>query len=849
MTTPLVDELFPGANGSAWPSGWALYASSGGLGGFTVEGGRGRMAIPNVPGYPGMGARREAVSLADVEVVFETGAQFDASSAVLAEHYHEVQVRLPPSANVGDGLADCYYLGLSPSETDPATAPWVAQIMRRRNGVIVRMTPDVFPVPAATRQIKGRFRVTGRRLQGRVWAANGTEPSTWALDYTDNSSEAILSAGTVGLAAFGGGVGAPNMWIDWENVQITSLSSAPTVTVEAASTSIWPDPVALKAVPGGGAGTLSWTVTTKPLGSAATVAAPTNPVTSFTPDKVGAYEITATVTNGSGSASAVARVEIFAQLWQKTPTGKVPVAVRKKPPVVVVPPPASNLRTLDTMVYELYGAPVRTDGQYPGQGKHELPLPTSPSFDWTHGANAGELSTGPYPKAAGGSTYSHVTGWGECIPTSAGTPERRVRLHVKDVQMWHLVATQAAPQGVWVKRKDQSTGGLNGNLEGGFWTTAGFQYSENPAMSWRTEASGGHSIDLLGSTNVDGTPSTQAILHWYYQAYYPRVEMVPGTLAVASICRMRLISDVPGVDVNLAKFVACFSGDFYISAESFVHPSGINPGIAVPRHKLVTGDFKPFGVVTGTEAQIRAYPAMPFLDGYVPPPVTSGTLESIPDLQMRVEAKSLSLTSGAGVQTAVDGSPQVNSISQPDAALRPTWIPNQVGGHPTFRFTGGQCFETSISNGTFPYTIFALVKWAGGGGTARTIMGPTGSGGLQLRLSGPDGDRAQLLKAAEAGLGSSATAVPANTWVLVTARFDGTGTAKFWINGVSGTTVSAAAGSKAGGAPAWRIAQSVTSEPFEGDMTALVMYNRALTDAEVAAAHPYFSNTYGVALS
>jgi|ERR1041385_648890 hypothetical protein len=52
-----------------------------------------------------------------------------------------------------------------------------------------------------------RFRATGNtnpRLQVRIWDTNGSEPSTWNIDFTDSGANKITAAGQYGLYASDG---------------------------------------------------------------------------------------------------------------------------------------------------------------------------------------------------------------------------------------------------------------------------------------------------------------------------------------------------------------------------------------------------------------------------------------------------------------------------------------------------------------------------------------------------------------------------------------------------------------------------------------------------------------------
>lgn len=257
-------------------------------------------------------------------------------------------------------------------------------------------------------------------------------------------------------------------------------------------------------------------------------------------------------------------------------------------------------RTLDDVVYDLWGPPVRTDSKFPGYGKHEATLGgVNSGWDWFPGARDGIEP--PYPHGI----YNYHNVWGQVLPIAGGMPEIRVRCQVDLPETWHLL-----PDGRWVLVRSKAQAG---GLEGAYWSTATF----SPGAKWTSPAQfrseeGGHSFDLAQSVNADGTPRANPIAHWFYKGYWPRIE-IPAGAHVAIVTRMRLIPGAAGVDVNKARFLGCFSADAFDSFDTAVGADGKNPALYIPRHKIITSEWKPFGVVTGTESQIRSYPPMPFL--------------------------------------------------------------------------------------------------------------------------------------------------------------------------------------------------------------------------------------------
>lgn len=258
--------------------------------------------------------------------------------------------------------------------------------------------------------------------------------------------------------------------------------------------------------------------------------------------------------------------------------------------------------TLNEVVYDHYGVPLRTKS-LTSWGKHEAVLGgVNTGFDWYEGARPG-VFPGPYPKThRNGLHYTHHNIWGQVVPVAGGVGERRVRCHVADIHVWHLV------DGVWIERVKPSE---VGNFEGGYWTGSTFS-KKTTITGWRNETEG-HSFTLEPTTTTSGLANDQSIAHWYYSGFWPREQMVSGTQAVAIYAKMRLIPNAAGVDVSKAKFVGCFNGDLFEGAKVSLGSNGRNPAFSIGRHKKLTGTFKYFSMVTGTEANVRSYPAMPFL--------------------------------------------------------------------------------------------------------------------------------------------------------------------------------------------------------------------------------------------
>lgn len=323
-TTPtLFTEAFGGADGTAWPTGWTLSAAGGAdLAGFTQQAGMGREALPSLGGYPTMSARRDT-GAADVEVVFDVTGSFDATSGP-AEHYREMMVRLDPAADPAGRLADGYYVQVYPSGSAPTTKNWHVKLRRRKGGVNTNLGADHRTIAPAVRAMKGRFRAVGDRVQMRVWDAALAEPTTWMTDVVD--VDPVLTGTGVALVAVGGNLTGAGRIVDWDNVAVSGASAGPNVTsISAPAKAIWPDGIPLT-VDGSNFTAVRWSVVSGPGGGTFDDAASDS--TTFRPATAGGtYVLRATLSTSGAADSADVSTAVYAQMWQKTDTGKRPVAM------------------------------------------------------------------------------------------------------------------------------------------------------------------------------------------------------------------------------------------------------------------------------------------------------------------------------------------------------------------------------------------------------------------------------------------------------------------------------------------------------------------------------------------
>lgn len=331
--TVLFNEGFSGTSGTAWPTGWTVTASAGAaVSGATQESGDGRMTLPGSAGYPGIAAHRRDFDVADVDIAFEVRGPYDTTSAATSEHYREVHVRVPLNADVATRLADAYKLSITPNTT--LGGPWRAVIQRRRNGITSNLTAFDLSVASSVPLMKGRFKAVGQTLQAKVWDAAVAEPAAWNLTAVDDSADAILTSGNIALAAFGSGVTNTGLYVEWDNVKATVGTAPPAITVTAEPFSIWPDPISL-AVTGSGYDRVEWSVVSAPAGTVGAFDDPAATTAVYRPGTAGDFVFRVTASNYATSTSVDVPVEVTAQLWMRTASGKVPVVIN-----VWTPPPA-----------------------------------------------------------------------------------------------------------------------------------------------------------------------------------------------------------------------------------------------------------------------------------------------------------------------------------------------------------------------------------------------------------------------------------------------------------------------------------------------------------------------------
>ena len=171
------------------------------------------------------------------------------------------------------------------------------------------------------------------------------------------------------------------------------------------------------------------------------------------------------------------------------------------------------------------------------------------------------------------------------------------------------------------------------------------------------------------------------------------------------------------------------------------------------------------------------------------------------------------------------------------------------GGYFTLASNGyfNRATTTGIPTGTSAYTMSVWVQWPTG--TWPTFGGMIGIGNSitvnqtnQLRTTGTN---ALINYWYTNDLAATSTVSPASQWVNIVAQWDGT-TRKIWVNG----TQFASAGATGLNVTSSLLQVGATnvggSEPLQGRIGQALIYNRALTSAEIQQNYNVLRSRYGL---
>jgi concanavalin A-like lectin/glucanase superfamily protein len=226
------------------------------------------------------------------------------------------------------------------------------------------------------------------------------------------------------------------------------------------------------------------------------------------------------------------------------------------------------------------------------------------------------------------------------------------------------------------------------------------------------------------------------------------------------------------------------------------------------------------------------------LNTYLPAPV--------PILWLKADAQSFN--DGDAVGTWTDSSSSANNATQSTSAQKPTFRTNAINGRPAIYFDGNDALQlgTGITIGTGEFTAFVVYRRVGV--SVQHFFGGTSSA-LGFRLNGgTDGTDAQLqVSDSSSSLHTGTNRHRPGTWALASFTKTAGGTATYTQrlksaangSGTSATTFSNATsiiGAVSSGG----------SSGFNGYLAEVIMYNRVLSDDEIAATEAYLNAKYAV---
>jgi autotransporter-associated beta strand protein len=223
---------------------------------------------------------------------------------------------------------------------------------------------------------------------------------------------------------------------------------------------------------------------------------------------------------------------------------------------------------------------------------------------------------------------------------------------------------------------------------------------------------------------------------------------------------------------------------------------------------------------------------------------TSGSLYTT-GLQVELDPTLSTITASSGV---ISGVSDLSGNNNNATAGYGSVTLSTINGHKAFSFSSSGLAVSSYSATTNPQTVFAVIDPASVSGPS-AIFGAndgSGSGGLELRLYS---SKLDALNAAVADDGSSSTTVTANALSVVAYSLSSSA-ASFYINGASAGSGSVPSFSGSGtltigykatnGGPSG----SASGEFYTGTMGTILVYNTALTAAQIASVSSYLSSEY-----
>lgn len=232
----LATETWTGSNGAAWSAQWTLNKDAGfnppGGGAFSIQSNAGRVVTgATVYSFP-------RAYLSGMSSVTDCDLTFDFTLAAIAEEYILVGLSCD-NLQFGGNVwypQNGYCVRMMPGENSWSLEVYSGNTERFGQGTSFAAT-GAFTFAAST-TYKVRMKRTGGQIQFKIWAASGSEPSTWNGDWTDPTP---LSAGKVLLSPCNGGDGVARTFT-FDNLTVTDggtgSGTTPTLKMNAGASQI-----------------------------------------------------------------------------------------------------------------------------------------------------------------------------------------------------------------------------------------------------------------------------------------------------------------------------------------------------------------------------------------------------------------------------------------------------------------------------------------------------------------------------------------------------------------------------------------------------------------------------------
>jgi hypothetical protein len=177
------------------------------------------------------------------------------------------------------------------------------------------------------------------------------------------------------------------------------------------------------------------------------------------------------------------------------------------------------------------------------------------------------------------------------------------------------------------------------------------------------------------------------------------------------------------------------------------------------------------------------------------------------------------------------------------AGMRPVYTTGAQNGLPAAAYDGGDYLDSVATLSSFPLTVIGVVRTSGTVGATRGILSTWSGTGNILRY--PSTNVLQATITSPSTSKDSVATVGANTTTVVGGRFNTTELATV-LNGVIATGSHAATVTTSLFVGLGRNANNSATSVFSGHICEMCVYNRALTDLEIATLSTYLNSKWSV---